>query len=397
VRVGSASPTAFVSITNQATTAPQAALNASISSNGGAVTAGGSFNLLAPGATSANQLQVGLNTAVAGNFNGSGATVALVSDANNVGGCDPNCQLTLASQQVVVNGKVYAPAAAGLNTTQVNFGIVHVGDSVAGKTVSVTNTAATAGLNDVLRGSVSGSAGGLSAGGNLGTGLGAGATDSASLVVNLNTSSAGVFSGNASVAFSSHNDDMADLALAAQTVAMTGQVNNYAQAAFAKNGGQGSFSGGLNSYLLDFGTLEQGSGAVGAQLSVLNTALGIADLLRGLFDLGTAGQGDNFTLSGFNTFGGVAAGSGFGGLSVNFGTALLGDFSKTIVLRSAGTNASGYDGALGDIELRLHGQIVTTTPVPEPETYLLMALGLVAVGLAKRRAQRANQRASHSA
>jgi len=49
VRIGSASPTAFVSVTNQAGTPPQAALNATISGNA-AVTASGAFNLLDPGA-----------------------------------------------------------------------------------------------------------------------------------------------------------------------------------------------------------------------------------------------------------------------------------------------------------------------------------------------------------
>jgi hypothetical protein len=39
------------------------------------------------------------------------ATIAFVSDASNVGGCAPNCQMTLASQTVNVSGKVYTQAA----------------------------------------------------------------------------------------------------------------------------------------------------------------------------------------------------------------------------------------------------------------------------------------------
>ena len=108
MRVGAASPTAFVSVTNQATTPPQAALNASISGNA-PITASGSFNLLDPGATNNNALQVGMNTATAGAINGT-ATIAFVSDASNVGGCSPNCQFNLPDQNVTVTGGVYQVA-----------------------------------------------------------------------------------------------------------------------------------------------------------------------------------------------------------------------------------------------------------------------------------------------
>ena len=38
------------------------------------------------------------------------ATVAFVSDANNVGNCAPNCQLNLTGQNVTVTGLVYTCA-----------------------------------------------------------------------------------------------------------------------------------------------------------------------------------------------------------------------------------------------------------------------------------------------
>ncbi len=127
VRINTASPTQYVSVTNQATGNPQAALNASISA-GAPVTASGSFNLLAPGGTNANTLQVGLNTSTAGARNGT-ATVAFVSDASNVGNCEPNCQLTLASQNVTVQGNVYR-LAQGQATDPVTLANFRVGSSI---------------------------------------------------------------------------------------------------------------------------------------------------------------------------------------------------------------------------------------------------------------------------
>ena len=101
-----------------------------------------SFNLLNPGATNASQLQVGLNTATAGNFTGANAgtaTINFVSDASNVGNCAPNCQLSIGNQTVNVSGKVYAPAVGQLNTPTLNFGILHLNQAVADKTIEVGN------------------------------------------------------------------------------------------------------------------------------------------------------------------------------------------------------------------------------------------------------------------
>src|SRR5262249_23291446 len=61
VRVGATpGPAQFVSMTNQATTAPQAALNASFSGASAGLSATGNFNLLAPGATNNNALQIAM-------------------------------------------------------------------------------------------------------------------------------------------------------------------------------------------------------------------------------------------------------------------------------------------------------------------------------------------------
>jgi len=93
VRVGAMSPTQAVSITNVATVAPQAALNATVSA-AAPITASGSFNLLAPGGTNNSSIVVGMQTVNAGANSGT-ATVAFLSDANNVGNCAPTVSSTL--------------------------------------------------------------------------------------------------------------------------------------------------------------------------------------------------------------------------------------------------------------------------------------------------------------
>jgi hypothetical protein len=503
VRVGAVSPTGLVSITNQATTAPQAALNANISGNG-AITANGSFNLLGPGATDSTNLQVGMNTATAGNKSGT-ATLSLVSDASNIGNCGANCQMNLASQNVQVQGavyrmannsanltqvtptvtiaarvgdsvaanqavsitntspdiyteglkvnvtsatgnaqsngggianlaaqstdnstikvglantatagvnngqvtlgltstgagttgaadtsvgsaivnvvgKVYQQAVALVNTTPVNFGIVHVGDSVTAQNVSVTNNAPVTGLNDVLLGSISAN-GPFSGSGSLGTtGLSASATDASSLMVGLNTGTAGLFSGQATVGTKSHNADMADLNLADQQVSLSATVNNYAVADIQKAGGAGSLSRSGNTFTLDFGTLTQGTGSVDALLEALNNVVGLSDLLRGYYNVI---DGNDFSLSGFAAFSGLAAGGAAGPLDVSFNTSNLGMFTDELTLLAQGYNSSGYSDEQ-DLTLIIKANVVTAG-VPEPGSLALIGIALVALVTLRRR------------
>jgi hypothetical protein len=390
-RVGDAPLTGFVGISNTAVGAAQAALDATITSNGAPVTASGNVSLLAAGQTSSNQLSVGLGTATAGNFTGANAksaTIGLVSDAANIGNCGANCQMTLASQQVAVTGKVYSPAAVQANTSAVNFGVVHVGDQVTASGVSITNSGATSALSDVLRGSIGGATGPFTASGSFSS-LAAQATDTSSLTVGLNTTSSGAFTGSATATFVSHDGDLAELALGTKTVALTGTVDNYAKAAFEVSSGATALSQSGNTYTLNFGTVTQGATGLTDILAVLNSATGLADLLGGSFTSG--GSATGFDLSGFEAFSGLGAGQSSSGLTVGLDTSEVGSFMDTITLHSAGSNASGYSGALDDLTLVLEGSVATTAAVPEPRIGLLLLAGLgVLFGARRVRGRRDN-------
>ncbi|HNT37983.1 MAG TPA: choice-of-anchor D domain-containing protein [Rubrivivax sp.] len=387
VRVGAASPTASINLTNQATATPQAALNASIASNGAPVTASGSVSLLAPGASS-SALQVGLNTAVAGNFTGvnaGSATVQLVSDASNVGGCAPNCQLNLAPQAITVSGKVYTAAVGQLDTPVIDFGIVRVGDTVSARNITVSNTAAATALNDTLRAELTGLAGPLSAGGPV---TGVAAQGSGNLTVALSTASAGVFNASGSVSFLSQNPDMADVSAGADaTVQVMAQVNNLANADFDLLSGLGTLSDdGNGHYLLDLGSLALG-GNGSWMLQLDNEVGGPADALLGAFDLSGA---DDFILNGWGSVGNLLAGQAQGGLEVGFVASALGLFEDEIVFNGWSSNGWGADLAqVRSLKLRARVFDPGSNDVPEPGTLALLVLGMLLAQRSRARRARA--------
>ncbi len=383
VRVGAASPTATVNLSNQATAAPQAALNASISSNGLPITASGSVSLLAPGASS-SALVVGLNTAVAGNYTGANAgsaTVQLVSDASNVGGCAPNCQMTLAPQTVSVAGKVYTAAVGQLGTAVVDFGIVRVGDTVSARNITINNTAAATALNDTLHASVSGLSGALGGGA---AAAGIAAQGSGSIGVTLGTATAGVYSQTGQVRLLSQNADMADVSAGADAgVLVKAQVNNLANADFDLLAGTGLLSSdGQGHYTLNLGALALGSN--GSWLLQLDNEIGgPADLLRGLFDLSAA---DDFGLSGWAAIDNLAAGQAQGGLDIRFDADRLGSFQDTIVFNGFSYNDSDPTGLAQMRSLTIQASVFDPNggTVPEPGTLALLLAATLALLRARR-------------
>lgn len=392
VRVGAAAPSGTVSVTNVATVAPQAALSASMGATSGPATASGGFNLLNPGATNNGSLVVGLNTGTAGNFTGANAgtaTINFVSDASNVGGCAPNCQLNLASQVVNVEGKVYTQAVGSASGTSINFGVVRVGDTVSARNITVNNTAAVTALNDTLQANLTGVGSAFTGNGSTGP---ISAQAAGLFSVGLDTSTAGIFSGSGSVGFASHNADMTDVSAGANAaVSLAAQVNNLANGDFDQTGGSGSLSQTGTTYVLDLGNVVLGS-SVGAQLHLLNAAAGPADELSGSFDLSSA---DDFGYSGWNPLAFLAAGQAGASMSINWLAGALGQFSDTITFFGLGTNASDPVGLAQQRQLIIRANVIsagTGGNVPEPGSLALL-LAAAAAGWATRLGARNGRKA----
>ncbi|MCZ8174757.1 MAG: choice-of-anchor D domain-containing protein, partial [Burkholderiaceae bacterium] len=377
-RVGGPTLQAGIGIVNVAPDAFTERLNARIAASP-AGTVPGADLVLNPGAS--GNLALTLPTTTAGLFSGT-VDVALVSSSAGTTSGAPDAPL--GTTPVSFTGRVYAPAMAQVGALVVDFGIVRVGDTVAARSLSVGNTA-TGALTDTLRASLSGGGAPFTAGGTV-AGLAAGATDTTGLQVQLATGTAGVFSGQAQVQLTSQNPHLADLPLTAVDVTLQAQVNALARGVLSLAGGGASFSGSGTSYTLDFGTVFTDAVSLSASLVLGNAATGTADALAGGWNLGAGGGA--FSLTGFDSFAGLAAGGTLGGLTVSFDIGTEGTFDRVIVLNTLSTNGSGPNLALDDITLHLQGQVV---PIPEPGTYLMMALGLLAIGGMGWRRQRAQR------
>ena len=346
-----------ISVTNDAVP-PAESLDATVSA-AGAATATGSISLLAAGQTDGADLLAGLSTATAGPQRGT-VTVLFASDGAGTDGAPPTA---LPSQTIAVTGTVYDEATPTILLASVPT--VHVGDA-DGVALTIGDAA---GYVENLATVVTGTSGGVSAStGALGE-IGAG--DSAVVPVAISTAAAGLVTGTVSLSFETDGagTDGAPLtAIGSQSIEVTAAVDNYASAGLEKAGGVGVLTGSAAAgYALDLGTFEQGSGPATADLGVLNTAPGLADLLSGSFET-AGGEGYTNDLPGFA---GVGAGQADTAASVTLSTSVAGTFTETIVLHAQGSNASGYEGALPDETLTVTGTVspgtVPVTPVgPAP-------------------------------
>ncbi len=301
-------------------------LNGAAGSTTGGVTVSGAFNLLGAGATDTTGIVVGINTATAGNKSGT-ATIGFVSDGAGTSGLG---QTTLASQNVNVNGDVFRVAQPTLNTGSINLAS-RVGGNTS-QAISVTNSAPADGFSEGLKASPGTAPTGFTTSGSIAN-LAAGATSNSALQVGLVTSAAGSFAGSVGVNLTSTGagtSGLADLALAGQSVSVTGKVYTPA-------------IGSVNTANLNFGVVHKGDVVTLQGVSVSNGAAVTAlnDTLHA--DFGAVSG----PFSGTGSISGLAAGgTDNASLKVGLNTASAGVFTGTGIV-----NLASHDADLADIAL----------------------------------------------
>jgi hypothetical protein len=355
VRVGTPD-TQTVSVSNSAP-APAAALDVSLSTSGDA-TASGSVSLLAPGATDATDLSVGIDTSSGGPKSGD---VALNFSSDTGGG--PIAPLP--SQDILVSGTVFREAVPSVTPA-----IFHIGDAGT-QALTISNSATSDGYSVNLVATLLGTSGSVSANGVPGEIAPQGA--STAIMLGLPTGTAGTV-GSVTLDFQSNGtgiDGFGPTDLGQQQIGVI--IDNYASAAFEDISGGGTFAATGSNYMLDLGAVAQGTSVPALDLGVINAVSGPADNLSGRFETSSSGP---FVLSGFNAFSGLAAGEADTALSVALDTSVAGTFTTTITLTPSGSNASGFSAALPDETLTITADVV---PCFLPGTQIATPAGNVPV------------------
>src|SRR5258706_7757535 len=291
---------------------------------------------------------VGINTAAAGIVSGT-VTVNLASDGSGTSGLGIT---SLGSQNVGVSAdiqsvSVFRLANPVINTPQpVAFGNVRVGAS-ASQALSITNNVPNDGFSESLNASAGVTSGGVTASGAFNL-LTAGATNNSSVLVGINTATAGNKSGTATINFVSDGTGTSGLGqtqLLAQDVNVTGSVFRTAAPTLntptlnlAARGGDVSptTAVSLTNSAANDGFGEGLKASLGAAPAGFTTTGAIANLAAGGTDASSLKVGLVTTSAG--TFGGTAAGS----------------------LTSTGAGTSGLsDLSLGTQNVRVNGAVYT--------------------------------------
>jgi hypothetical protein len=379
-RVGGAAQSAGLTISNVApnTAGFTEALTSTASTNSPfLVNGGGSATVTNIAAGASAPVTVSLGTGSAGAFTN---TVSISNTSIPVAGSGFS-NLALGSQSVQVSGNVYAPAVASLNTTNVNFGPVRQGSANPTQNLNLTNTS-TGALSDSL----------VTTAGSMPTGVSATAPgalvqgQSGLVMFSLNTATAGQLSGSGTLNFASHDSQLADLALAPQTVNFTGVVTQLAQALVTKNSGVGTLTGGGATYDLNLGSFAAGSGLESTTLGVTNNIANsvYAEFLNGGFTA-TPASGFSFANSPFtNLVGGENAGGDL--LSFNTTGHTAGTYTEVLTFNGYSSFPGETNQALGPITVDVSVQVTGgVAGVPEPAAWTMMLMGLGLIGGAMRR------------
>lgn len=373
-RVGDSLGTQAIGVTNQSADQYREGLDASVAASGSPFTSSGSIANLAAQGSDGSSLKVGVSTATSGSFSGT-ATVGLASTGTGTTG---EASYGLASQALDLVARIYDQAVASVQNTLVDFGIVHKGDTVASRALTVSNTASGA-LSDNLVTSLTGIIGPFASD----TGpdaLAAGQTGDWRF--NLDTSSDGQFHVDALLHSVSRNGELADLALADSYFGISAQVNNWASPVFDLGHGATLTRNG-NDLIIDFGTVQQGSGIHNATFSIGNDAAGLADWLG----IDFTGNGGDFQTSGLTDFLGLTQNDAMRQLVFGLDSSQAGAVQNTLLFSALSGNASGTWN-LGDYTLTIRGDVVAASSgnVPEPGTLVLLgAAGLVFIGIRRRK------------
>lgn len=318
-------------------------------------------------------------------------SVTVGSDYTNTGfgsGNGFNARANVTGTGVINAGGNTAQAVVGTgvtngsaNTATLSLGTIHVGQT-ATQNIQVTNTGTVAGNAAKLRGAIETS-------GITSSNLAASATDFVLAAGATSANEAVNFTGNTRGALTSQSlivaNNFANVQNGSQTVAITGQVNDFATPVFQKTSGGGSFSGSGSSYTLDFGTVGQHASVATAILDILNQlstggSTEFTDLLDGSFTLGTG----PFSLGNFASFNGVAGNSEWSNLSVAFDTSGVGTFDEKITLSSSSRNSSGTTD-LAPVTLDLTGTVTGSVAVPEPGMLATFGASLGFLAFVRRR------------
>jgi len=245
---------------------------------------------------------------------------------------------------------------------------------------------------NVSQGAVTGHA---SVGGTI-TGLAGGATGT-SIVVGLggttNTATAGAKAGTVSLGFASDGTGVgssgyAPTTLASQTIAVDGQVNQYAKPTYTQASGDGTLAGSGTSYTFNLGTFDHGSGTYTGLISLNNVLVDpqYQDLLNGTFTL--TGQMDKFILSGLDNLTDIGIGLNHT-LSIGFdsGSQPDGTYIGHILFNPMSVNGDTPE-ALSQIDMTVEFQVV-----PEPATWGMVLSGFgMLIGIQRLRRNRVGTR-----
>ena len=326
---------------------PAESLDASIGGFNSGVTASGSLSLLPAGSSDDSAITVGISTGSPGLISGD-VVLDFASDGATTdgGGTTP-----LPAQTIEVSGTVYALATPAISAPVAK---VHIHDAAV-VTLDVSNTTANSGYAEDLDASVSGFSGNVvSASGSVTL---APATSNIpagpDVAATFTTTTAGIQTGTVDVALASDGttiDGLGTTSLGTDSIPVTVDVFDYAQAELEQTGGAGSIVDGT----LDLGTLLSGTGSITADLAVLNDRTDVADQLGGSISASGDSAYGNTGLGDYGLLGDL----GSSGFTVSLSSQNVGTFSETITLASQSVDWANAATALPMQTLVVTGVVV---------------------------------------